>query len=157
MPGIHRSPANSPHKGQWCGALMFSVICSWTNRWVNNQNTGDLRWHHAHYDVTVMCLLWPNWCILLYKLNYCSWHRIKMTINHDLVIYSRSLGVIIWIDIMLIIMSAVCLTTEIRISWHLVQCSVILSLWIFCTCCVLFYLKKTFVKLKFKITYPCAD
>ena len=24
--GIHRSPANSPHKGQWCGALMFSLI-----------------------------------------------------------------------------------------------------------------------------------
>ena len=25
--GIHRSPVNSPHKGQWCGALMFSLIC----------------------------------------------------------------------------------------------------------------------------------
>ena len=25
--GIHRSPANSPHKGQWRGALMFSLIC----------------------------------------------------------------------------------------------------------------------------------
>ena len=24
--GIHRSPANSPHKGQWRGALMFSLI-----------------------------------------------------------------------------------------------------------------------------------
>ena len=26
--GIHRSPVNSPHKGQWRGALMFSVICA---------------------------------------------------------------------------------------------------------------------------------
>ena len=26
--GIRRSPANSPHKGQWCGALMFSLICT---------------------------------------------------------------------------------------------------------------------------------
>ena len=24
---IHRSPVNSPHKGQWCGALMLSLIC----------------------------------------------------------------------------------------------------------------------------------
>ena len=27
--GIHRSLANSPHKGQWRGALMFSLICAW--------------------------------------------------------------------------------------------------------------------------------
>ena len=25
--GIHRSPVNSPHKGQWHGALMFYLIC----------------------------------------------------------------------------------------------------------------------------------
>ena len=31
--GIHRSPVNSPHKGQWRGALMFSLICAWTNGW----------------------------------------------------------------------------------------------------------------------------
>ena len=28
--GIRRSPVNSPHKGQWRGALMF-LICTWTN------------------------------------------------------------------------------------------------------------------------------
>ena len=27
--GIHQSPVNSPHKGQWRGALMFSLICVW--------------------------------------------------------------------------------------------------------------------------------
>ena len=27
--GIHRWPVNSPHKGQWHGALMFSLICAW--------------------------------------------------------------------------------------------------------------------------------
>ena len=32
--GIHRSPVNSLHKGQWCGALMFSLICAWINSWV---------------------------------------------------------------------------------------------------------------------------
>ena len=41
--GIHRSPV----KGQWRGALMFSLICVWINGWVNNREAGD-------YDVIVM-------------------------------------------------------------------------------------------------------
>ena len=49
--GTHRSPVNSPHKGQWRGALMF---CAWINDWVNNREAGDLRHHRAHYDVIVM-------------------------------------------------------------------------------------------------------
>ena len=52
--GIHRSPVNSPHKGQWRGALMFSLICVWINGWVNNREAGDLRRQCAHYDVIVM-------------------------------------------------------------------------------------------------------
>ena len=48
--GIHRSPVNSPHKGQWRGALMFSLICSRINGWVNNREVSDLRRHRAHYD-----------------------------------------------------------------------------------------------------------
>ena len=51
--GNHRSPVNSPHKGQWRGALMFSLICAWINAWVNNREAGDLRRHRAHYDVIV--------------------------------------------------------------------------------------------------------
>ena len=50
----HRSPVNSPHKGQWGGALMFSLICAWIIGWVNNRVAGDLRRHRAYYDVTVM-------------------------------------------------------------------------------------------------------
>ena len=46
--GIHRSPVNSQHKGQWRGALMFSLICGWINDWVNNRGAGDLRRHRAH-------------------------------------------------------------------------------------------------------------
>ena len=34
---IHRSPVNSPHKGQWRGALMFTLICGRINGWVNNR------------------------------------------------------------------------------------------------------------------------
>ena len=52
--GIHRSPVNSPHKGQWRGALMLSLICVWINGWVNNRDAGDLRRYRTHYDVTVM-------------------------------------------------------------------------------------------------------
>ena len=52
--GIHRSPVNSLHKGQWRGSLMFALICAWINAWVNNLETGDLRRHQAHYDVILM-------------------------------------------------------------------------------------------------------
>ena len=57
--GIHRSPVNSPHKCQWRGALIFSLICTRINGWVDNGEAGDLRRHRAHYDVTVM-----QWCSL---------------------------------------------------------------------------------------------
>ena len=52
--GIHRSPVNSPHKGQWRGALMLTLICARINDWVNNGEAGDLRRNRAHYDVIVM-------------------------------------------------------------------------------------------------------
>ena len=47
-------PVNSPHKGQWRGALMFTFICPRINDWVNNREAGDLRRHLDHYDVSVM-------------------------------------------------------------------------------------------------------
>ena len=47
-------PLNSRHKGQWRGALMFSLICARINGWVNNGEAGDLRRHRSHYDVIVM-------------------------------------------------------------------------------------------------------
>ena len=55
--GIHRSPVNSPHKGQWRGTLMFSLICVWINGWVNNREAGDLRRYRA-----------PSW-------RHCNVHR----------------------------------------------------------------------------------
>ena len=48
------SAVNSPHNGQWRGALIFSLICAWINGWGNPRETGDLRRHRAHYDVIVM-------------------------------------------------------------------------------------------------------
>ena len=69
--GIHRSPVNSPHKGQWRRVLMFSLISAWINAWVNNRMAGDLRRHNAHCDITVMiqrnCLSSSN----LIKILFC--------------------------------------------------------------------------------------
>ena len=42
-----------PHKCQWRGALVFSLIWAWINGWVNNREAGDLRRQRAHYDVIV--------------------------------------------------------------------------------------------------------
>ena len=44
----------SLHKGQWRGALMFSLICAWTNGWTSKWGAGDFRRHRAHDDLTVM-------------------------------------------------------------------------------------------------------
>ena len=60
--GIHRSPVKSPHKGQWYGTLMFSLIWAWINCWVNNREAGDLRRHRAHHDVIAMYYL-PAWTL----------------------------------------------------------------------------------------------
>ena len=40
--------------GQWRGALMFSLVCAWTNDWADNRDAGDLRRHSAHCDAIVM-------------------------------------------------------------------------------------------------------
>ena len=51
---------NSPVTGEFTserpvtGCFDVFLIYVWTNGWANNRNTGDLRCHCAHYDVTVM-------------------------------------------------------------------------------------------------------
>ena len=87
--GIHRSSMNSPHKGQWRGALMFSMICAW----VNNREAGDLGHYRAYDDVTVMKIIFPStgihmikirmlkdhlntWEQSLIDLRWLYWHRI---------------------------------------------------------------------------------
>ena len=61
-----RWPVNSPHKGQWRGTLIFSLICTRINAWLNNRKAGYLRRHHAHYDVIVL------WCDVS-GLQWCQW------------------------------------------------------------------------------------
>ena len=59
--GIHPSAVNSPHEGQWRGALMFSLICTRINGRINYRGGGDLRRHRAHYDVKVMKKWYIRW------------------------------------------------------------------------------------------------
>ena len=91
MRGIHRWPVNSPHKGQWRGALMFSLICVWTNRWVNKGDAGGLRRHWAHYSATVM-ILWSlvgGFAIFIHDYEYVtreiSWQIIPLATKRILV------------------------------------------------------------------------
>ena len=78
--GIHRSPADSPHKDQWRGALLLSLIWVLTNAWANNRDAGDLRRHRAHYDVTVV-----------YDFTSVLWqqHKEQRTVNVSYTPYYR--------------------------------------------------------------------
>ena len=67
---------NSPHKGQWRGALMFSLICVWINGWINNREAGDLRRNRAHYDVTVM----RSGCSRWWQTN--RWNELFVVMKH---------------------------------------------------------------------------
>ena len=91
--GICRTLVNSPHKGQGCGALMFSLTCAWINDWVNNSEAGDLRRHHAHHDVIVMDLSYFIACwhksdnfhdsqTNMFKINLCPWTDITWVLWH---------------------------------------------------------------------------
>ena len=70
---IHRSPVNFLHKGQWRGALMFTLIYAWTNDWVNNREAGDLRRQHGHCDVIVMVYFSNIYQIYTNWMNAINW------------------------------------------------------------------------------------
>ena len=85
---IHVSPLNSPHKRQWRGSLLFSLICAWINRWVNNREAGDLRRHRVNYYVIIMNLpptkkasSMPNISNLAFTLGSCTSVRIHYSAN----------------------------------------------------------------------------
>ena len=74
--GIHRSPLNSMHKGQWRAALMFSLIYAWMNGWVNTREAG------VHNDVKVMHqFIVPNLSILQCMLKFGALRDIALKIK----------------------------------------------------------------------------
>ena len=78
-----------PSENQWRGALIFSLISAWTNGWTNNRDAGDLRRHHAHYDVTVMHSNIPTVCIILGMCrNYPHWQRQSCYLNDKMIAMS---------------------------------------------------------------------
>ena len=109
--GIHRSPVNSPHKGQWRGALMLTLICARIKGWVNNREAGDFRRYRGHYDVIVMKLqqftveVWewisnfiPHYwtCDYLSMLGLKLNHVSKMGSQHLLWVFKRTLTMLLW-------------------------------------------------------------
>ena len=64
--GIHRSPVNSPHKGHWCGALMFSLISAWINvlskQWRGGwfETPSCSLWHHCNAFASVCIKAIPS-------------------------------------------------------------------------------------------------
>ena len=78
-------PVNSPHKGQWRGALMFSLICARIIGWVNNGEVSDLRRQHAHYDAIVMTLFVAGLASFDFALGFTGWYTIMILIRPSLV------------------------------------------------------------------------
>ena len=71
VPWNHRSPVNSPHKCQWRGVLMYSLICAWINGWGTKREAGDLRHHRARYYVIV--IIFP--CYSTGRRTAVRWHQ----------------------------------------------------------------------------------
>ena len=73
---IQWSLVNTAHKGQGRGALIFSLIYTWTNAWVRNQDAGGLKHHHAHYHISIMtCNSWYTYvCVrFIWNIRTLKW------------------------------------------------------------------------------------
>ena len=94
-----RSPVNSPQKGQWRGALMFSLISAWINSWVNNRETGDLRRHRARYNVIVMNIdsVYPLWFACKTPFLY-GFHKAHLGLVPHVLLIRRSRNGLLLID-----------------------------------------------------------
>ena len=82
--GIHRSPVNSPHKGQRRRALMFSFICAWINVWF--ETPSNSLWRHRNGNtIPQICkqnnFLLPH-CVQMHIFNRfgltCIWLRLSI-------------------------------------------------------------------------------
>ena len=101
--GIHRSPVNSPHKGQWCGALMFSYICAW---WLSKQSWGwrfekpsHPLWCHCNdYFKDAHCFysLWKLFLQCMPLATHADYDDMLKPREYDYISYSNNLCLIWW-------------------------------------------------------------
>ena len=98
---IHWSPVNSPHKGQWRGALVLSLICTCINGWLNNREADHLRHHRAHYDGPVMDRVYFVMCFdirsIFFPNRLCKVHVRPVYILLLIIIQNSYCGVLWWI------------------------------------------------------------
>ena len=125
--GIHRSPVKSPHKGQWRGALMFSLTCVWINGWINNHKAGNLIRYRVHYDVIVMNWVTPAesaHCQIPQHMFSILPGKLNFTVTH-ICCFNRYVSSF----------CPVYITQIIIIWWHQQSC-ILVSLWRHrCSCC----------------------
>ena len=95
--GIHRSPVNSPHKAQWRGALMLSLICTRINGWVSIGEAGDLRRYRAHIwrhhnaeGIAPFTIYNPIYQMCAYNILICSFF------HFDVIFYKIYLHTFSW-------------------------------------------------------------
>ena len=93
------------HKDQWHGALVFSLICAWTNNWANNRDDRDLRRNRAQYDVTIMTLCCSTWTAF-WDCRQCIVTRHERRIQY--VYYDEVIVTDLWCSVMLCIINPRC-------------------------------------------------
>ena len=71
------APVDSPHKGQWHGVLMFSLICASSHGLANNGDAGDLRRIRTHYSVILM--------LRYIKVSKLSWFHTRASYSFTMV------------------------------------------------------------------------
>ena len=80
--GNHWSPLSSPHKGQWCCTVMFSLICICLKKWMSKQSKcrwlemlSRSLWHH--FNVVVLCSKINNHisCSLICPMIIVQWQE----------------------------------------------------------------------------------
>ena len=65
--------------------LMFSLMCTWTNSWVNNRDATDLKHYHTHCDVTVMCMSHSGrWFSAKVDIDVSCDKRVPETLNSNI-------------------------------------------------------------------------
>ena len=74
---------DSPHKGQWHRALLFSLLCAWRNGWANNGDAGDLT-KLASWQLLVFSE-WRQWPLQANKPQTGSkwvWFQVPVSESH---------------------------------------------------------------------------